>query len=622
MPVQRVKTVNEPAIVTASRVVGRFVSGRPMDGVPRSNATFLRRGTRTMLAHQDKPSRWMALPGWQRAAWRFGFTIPTATTLPGLWFAPTATIVADGSLTAGLTAWGAWRTTRAIRTHKINKQWVKPLHWALHPVIGQETGIRPTDYMSVPPELWTDSEATMRVDLPRGFNGDTKVRTSVERIIGEKLALPEISLTWNLAGETPHIVVRQAPRPPDKVPFFDHLPLIEAAPDSAPVLGLGHQGRVVSVDLDTESPHILVSMSTGGGKSVLLRAIAIQGLKRGAYVVICDRKRVSHKWARGLPGVEYNRDIAEIHNALIRTAAEGMRRFALIEDALDAGEDADSINVGPRIFLLLEELNATISKLASHWAKIRPNGGPRVSPAIEALGEVLFMGREAKIHVIAVGQLMTAKALGGPEMRECFSTRILARYSRNAWKMLVPEVWPAPKSSRHSGRVQVVLAGEAYETQVLFAKDAEAREWVLSDPAPQRIGEPAPMTAPPSFGAPEVTASQQGHTLGDSPVTVTGHASSAFMSSEDQPAGMIPPNLRVIPGGQPYGQTPDAEELIGLRDACQTLIPHVSLTSARAARARDDEFPQPAATGAGGEHLFRKEDLIRWGRNRQRATGS
>ncbi|MGW7261505.1 hypothetical protein [Streptomyces sp. NPDC054834] len=36
------------------------------------------------------------------------------------------------------------------------------------------------------------------------------------------------------------------------------------------VIGIGSAGRIVSVDLDADSPHILVNVSTGGGKSATL----------------------------------------------------------------------------------------------------------------------------------------------------------------------------------------------------------------------------------------------------------------------------------------------------------------------------------------------------------------
>lgn len=120
-----------------------------------------------------------------------------------------------------------------------------------------------------------------------------------------------------------------------------------------------------------------------------------------------------------------------------------------------------------------------MKQLARYWERIREAGDPKTSPAIDALAEILFMGRQVHLHVLLVAQSATARALGGPEMRENFATRILARYTQNAWRMLVPEVHPTPKSTQHMGRAQVVLGGIAHETQVLFMTHAEAHAWAM-----------------------------------------------------------------------------------------------------------------------------------------------
>ncbi|MEK8141554.1 hypothetical protein NKH18_00160 [Streptomyces sp. M10(2022)] len=104
--------------------------------------------------------------------------------------------------------------------------------------------------------------------------------------------------------------------------------------------------------------------------------------------------------------------------------------------------------------ILLEEVNATMAQLKRYWAKIRESGDPKTSPAIDALAEILFMGRQVRLHVLLVAQSATAQAVGGPAMRENFSTRILVRYTLNAWRMLVPEVSPIPMASDHHGRVK------------------------------------------------------------------------------------------------------------------------------------------------------------------------
>ncbi|MYS42346.1 hypothetical protein GTY23_40860 [Streptomyces sp. SID5998] len=49
---------------------------------------------------------------------------------------------------------------------------------------------------------------------------------------------------------------------------------VAAAKEFAPITEIGSAGRVVSVNLDAESPCVLVNASTRGGKSVTLRCIA------------------------------------------------------------------------------------------------------------------------------------------------------------------------------------------------------------------------------------------------------------------------------------------------------------------------------------------------------------
>jgi hypothetical protein len=173
--------------------------------------------------------------------------------------------------------------------------------------------------------------------------------------------------------------------------------------------------------------------------------------------------------------------------------------------------------------ILLEEANATIAKLKRYWTKIRKTradedgpADPKESPAIDALREILFMGRAVKMHVLLVAQSATAAALGGPEVRECFATRILARYTQNAWKMLVPEVTPIPRSTRHVGRAQVVLGGIATETQVLFMSDTEATEHAMSGlvaPAPNLSRHAGPRVYPPGLTSNDLCDVTSGVTL-------------------------------------------------------------------------------------------------------------
>lgn len=568
--------------------LARFISGRPMNGKPRSNATFLHSGNRSLLAHRDRPSKWASLPGYKRAMWRVGVTVPIVANPIGLMSNAVATYIADGMITAAFTTYGTYRARKEIRRYRKNRQWVHPLHHAINRVIGHHEMIHPDEYLSVPDDMWTSADAELRVTLPRDFGGDMKVKREIERIIREKLALSDTVAKWHIAGSNPYVSIRQAPRPPERVTINDMLvdgrsvmDIISSATDSAPIMGIGHRGKVVSVDLDNESPHVLLSMATGAGKSAMTRLMVMQQLAKGARIVVCDIKKTSHMWLRGMPNVHYARSVEEIHDALISINEEGMRRYETIQNA-----DADDyVFDGQRVILVFEEFNAGLGKLKSYWSKIKEKGDQNLSPAIEAFNDILFMGRAAKIHVIAIGQLATAKALGGPEAREQFGTRILGRYSVQAWKMLVPEIWPAPKKSAIRGRVQVVIGGEASETQVIFVSDKDAKAYVRR--------------------AYETTSESLANVfVVDSAGTVTQDTAPLFIRENRGVAtqGQGKPGLRSV--GTP----------IGLREA--TTITGMSLTALRSARARDVEFPQSIGHSVGGEKLYRSEDLSKWARNR------
>lgn len=359
--------------------------------------------------------------------------------------------------------------------------WINPLHATLCGPLGVPEDTRGSSYIKIHRNYHKREDVGV-INLPATFTGVDQ--STVTTIVKNKLGLTDVTVAYKLAGRKPHLVIRQTPRPPARVLFADHMALVTGAKESAPVIGVGPQMSTVSVDLDADSPHILVSASTGGGKSVITRTMASQMLHHGSQMVVLDFKRISHRWAAKLPQVNYCKEISEIHNALVELGREGHRR----NKAVDAweGDEADA-PVGPRMAILLEEANATVSKLKRYWTSIRKTkadedgpADPKESPAIDALRETLFMGRAVRMHVLMVAQSATAAALGGPEVRECFATRILARYTQNAWKMLVPEVSPIPRSTRHIGRAQVVLGGVAKETQVMFMSEQEATQWALS----------------------------------------------------------------------------------------------------------------------------------------------
>ncbi|PRH79381.1 hypothetical protein C6N75_09870 [Streptomyces solincola] len=266
---------------------------------------------------------------------------------------------------------------------------------------------------------------------------------------------------------------------PELLDYESARDLIASAGESAPLLGVNGEGEPVSVCLDEDSPHVLVNAGSGGGKSVILRSVAAQMLARGSRAVFLDVKRHSHRWAKGLPNAHYAATLPEIGNALISLGMEVHRRNEVVEAFPGPIEEAP---VGPRLVVLFEELNATMTQLQALDRKL-----PRGSyTAMDAFRDIMFMGRAAKVHIVAVAQFASTAALGGGDIRENFSTRILARYTKQAWTMLAYDCGLPQPSPEQKGRGMVCRAGKARQTQFLYLTEEEAAELARGGHRPER----------------------------------------------------------------------------------------------------------------------------------------
>ncbi|WP_299542425.1 pRL2-11 [uncultured Streptomyces sp.] len=627
--------VEETAEVVAFRI-GRFLAGRPMDGVKRTDATFWRAGSRVLPKVEGRVARSSYRAGWQRLVFRVSTLAAvgaggyqagqvhqdaTVATAREVWADPdpVLAVLEQTGIAAASTAAAGTAAYLALtyRRRELMREWVIPLHEALARPLRLPEQTDPRRYLHIPRDF-SEDDAVIRVDVPGRLDFSKDL---VADIITTKLALEGVTFSWHLAGRETYVTVKKTRKPPARAAFKDPKmrEIVAAAKESAPIIGIGSAGRTVTVDLDAESPHILVNAAPGGGKSVTLRCIACQMLHHGSHVFVLDTKRISHPWASGVPGVTYCRDIADIHDQLIALGLEGRRRTRVADDL---GIDADPKAIGPRLLILLEEVNATMKQLARYWEKIRESGDPKVSPALDALNEILYMGRQLRMHVLLVAQSATARALGGPEAREQFSTRILARYSVNAWRMLAPEVHPAPKSTKQPGRAQVVSGGYARETQILFFTEAEAREWATTGkPAPAAAGtqpgqvqlqKPAAdsLADACSTPAPELPPATE-------PPAVRDPLADAWSLN---PAPAADPGSPTAPTAPPVAAAPaDDDQAVGLRQAAEHHLPGITLAALRFARANDPAFPGPAGK-RGAELLYRVGDLKKWARNRPRAA--
>lgn len=337
------------------------------------------------------------------------------------------------------------------------QRWVLPLHLAVHDLLGYPLDFEPRRYLHVPRGKAAEGDGVV-IEAQPTFSFEDKTCDRVAALTIRKLALADVTTHWEGKAHHAYLQVRPRQHAPTTALFAEIQvrALIEKAKASAPVIGLTIGNKPVAFDLDSETPHVLLSMGTGAGKSALLRSMTAQLMHHGAHVVVIDFKRHSQQWLRGLPGVTYVRDPEDIHDMFVWLATEGDRRNRAW-DNVPLGAEGPRF---PRLVVVCEELNGTFSKLRRYWSSIRSSSQPQLSPAVEGFQDLLFMGRAVQIHVLAVTQMATAKDLGGPEARENFALRVLARYTQNAWRMLVPEIAYRPPSII-AGRLVVCRAGTA-----------------------------------------------------------------------------------------------------------------------------------------------------------------
>lgn len=593
-----------------ARIVRRFLRGEPLSGRSRTDATFTRRGRRAH-PHLDGRTGPLAFKaGIERlamramitaSAWAIGRLVAPHTTA---WVAATL----FGLVLVGL----ALRSHPATDHRRHHREHLIPLHYALRDIV-RTTQVHPADWLHIPAN-YRSPEAELRIDLPAEFTGHPRAVEHLEATVRHKLGLPELRARWQLAGHKPYVRFTRPTRPPNTVTWADLQPLLAAAHAATPFIGLAAGRRPITVDLAGQSPHLLVSAGTGGGKSTLFRAILAQALLFGGRGIILDIKQFSHMWATDLPNCEYHISDVEIHEALLSLEVECLRRSAHARAHADHEGNTDHIDLGPRVFIMAEEMNATILRLQAYWRTIKPKGAPLTSPAVNAFNALLFMGRQVKMHVLAAAQRGSARALGGPDARENFDTRALTQYSQATWRMLAPEIWPPPPKTKHPGRWQIVHAGTHTETQVLHLTPAQARELALTGARHHQPHHPqqAP-TSQPHPSQPQIRDYRDDlHQHVATPTTVATDVATPHPGAPPDPQPTPPSaNTTGAPAPTHAPHQPHQQRLIGLREVLTetTLFPPtVTLTGLRKTRERDPTFP-PTRGRRGKENLHDLTEL-------------
>lgn len=519
-----------PRKVRLGRLLFRFFTGRPLDGVRRTDAIFIRRG-RNSLDPSGWASPWSFLAGWQRLAARllglyvvtWGGLLLLAAILRkalGSWTPDWAWTLTPSRVLMVHVAWvlivgavpGTWWAVRYfgmslrvpvltverqgvwVRVHldgwvpvevpgrrSWERKYVRPVAAAAQAVLG--TSRHPKDarkWVQVPRTFRDVDGKPVVLSLPTGFTGDAGTQKRLVSAVGNRLGLRAPSVTWDLEGDQPRVLISAPPVPPDHVTFAEVRETLERLPELEIFLGLAARREVLTAHLKGDSPHVGVSAGPGAGKSEEIKGFIMQALRWGWGVVVLDWKAVSQKWCKGLPGVVYLTDIADIHDMCVRLGEEVDIRKGLYErDPSMPGKS--------RVLVVAEEMNVTAPLLTTYWANLRATAEPedrRVmplrSPAILGLQAANFGGRQFGMFLVFIAQKFSARVTNGnADLRESFKVRLLARADVPTFKMLAPQIKPVPPVTTKEGRWYAVIGQECVAFQGALITDEEARDFAL-----------------------------------------------------------------------------------------------------------------------------------------------
>jgi hypothetical protein len=451
-----------------------FVSGQSVFGRDTDNATFLHAATKD---YRDRPYERLTGPIWQRLARRWGLiVVPLVLAVLGpLWLR-----LYLGTVVLAFIGWQLYRAWLWFSSRSDRAELVYPTWETVCRVLNHRYRQRDAKRSVVLPRGFDRRELAdgevpepVRINLPTAGVIEDRLKKSLALAVGQKLGMTDPLTEWSLKGSAPYVLVRPRPLPPRAVTWATVARHLDKLEIDTPLVGLGNGNAVVTLDMANDSPHVLISGGSGTGKSVMLKCVLSQRMHRGTGLIVLDYKRWSHRWAHDLPGCLYFWRIEEIHEACLSVAAELHRRIEADESEHDSFTTVD---------FLVEEANALIPQLRNYWKSIKGPEDPTVSPAIEAIQQVVFMGREMRMHVFLAGQRASANVFGagGGDARESFQTRMLAKWTRQTWKMLAGSTPYVRFPGGPRGIWARVQDDEVEIVRVPFFTDKEARTYAMS----------------------------------------------------------------------------------------------------------------------------------------------
>jgi len=219
---------------------------------------------------------------------------------------------------------------------------------------------------------------------------------------------------------------------------------------------------------------MVVTGSTGVGKTVAVNGLLAGASNLGWPIRVCDPKRIEFLGMRNWPNVQIVATTVEEMVATVHDSWQLMeKRYRLIEQGKASEDDFE-----PTV-LVLDEYRDMVALVDDWWASVvRPGVSaklklPTKCPVYGWVGSLARKGRSARVHVVLGTQRPDAEFLGG-EMRDNFRARLsLGRLSPQGAQMMweAPFIGVAVPAVRGRGTAAAGPSGIPTETQVYWTPD-------------------------------------------------------------------------------------------------------------------------------------------------------
>lgn len=451
----------------------RHFTGHTYHGRPHTDATWFRSGTRALTV-TGNAARWWWLPRSVRGSIRTAATAGLLAAAWGLAFHRAATITGLETGAATVLLGAAYATVRAIRRYRVDRDLIIPMAFLLAPLLAVPDQAARKAVRLRPGYAVIREGEVGSVAVPARFGLTADQRASVEAIVTAKVPA-ELEFDWRTKGRDHHVILMASPRPPAMVPWSDAADLMAGCKPGQVFIGLDRHVQPFYGSFAIDDPHWGFSCGSGRGKSTFLMAAVAQLFHQdpAATALGIDPKITSFSPLVGVPGfrVASNpNNPGEMWNEILAYEAMMQERLILL--------GRDPTMTFPISLLLLDEINQFSAMISAYWREIKESGDPSVPPVWMKIAAVLWMGRVANCHVIAVGQRLDDKATGGIGLRDSLGFRGLAGFRAAQWDMLIG-TRPRPRSQKPKGRWIYDDGQDQTWVQNVYGSDMELRDYAM-----------------------------------------------------------------------------------------------------------------------------------------------